>query len=108
MIQQDAQFTVDSQTIEGVCTLVVRGEVDLASADTLAAALEAAQQSDAERILLDFSDVAFLDSSGIRVMLAAMKYSREHGGRLRMSGGYTSQVQRVLEVTGVIDSLPHV
>ena len=77
--------------------LRLSGEIDMSTADLLAPAIAGAT-AHGSPVLLEISAVTFLDSTGIRELLAALRAMLEgcillHGVR----GG----VARVLEVTGV-------
>ena len=87
---------------EGVAVLAVGGEVDLANADDLALALQAPGVADAAAIVLDLSDVTFLDSSGLRVVLIA---AREHGDRFATVVADESAVARLFSLVEVSDRL---
>ena len=60
---------------------------------------------DAAPILLDLGEVEFLDSVGVRSLLAAAKHSRENGDRIRIRPD-SAAVRRVITVSGLEDSLP--
>jgi anti-anti-sigma factor len=51
-------------------------------------------------VLVDFSEVRFCDSTGIRVLLAALKNQMAGGGTLRLVN-VTPAVARVFEMTGL-------
>lgn len=87
--------------------IVVAGELDLATAATLAAELEAAQASDAREIVLDLGGVHFIDSRGLGVILQADAVSRADGHRLGFRRG-PPEVQRLFEIAGVADRLPFI
>jgi anti-sigma B factor antagonist len=74
-------FNIDSY---GVWTVVhPAGEVDLAVAPELRETiLEAMTQDHARRLAIDLSQVTFLDSSGISVLIMALKLMRERDGQL--------------------------
>ncbi len=56
-------------TTQGTWTLlIVRGDLDLATAPELSAAVERAGRSDG-KLALDLSEVRFIDSSGLRALL---------------------------------------
>ena len=88
---------------EHVIALV--GELDLDGAERVAQELQRAEETDARRIVLDLSNLEFIDSSGIRLIIAADARSRAQGGRLGLIRG-SRPVQRVFELTGVADRLP--
>jgi len=66
--------------------------------------VQCAESTNARRIVLDLSNLDFIDSSGIRLILAADARSRMDGDRLRLVRGRQS-VHRVFELTGVAERL---
>jgi anti-anti-sigma factor len=76
-------------------TLVVAGEVDMSTAGMLWVTINATF-GPGEDARLDLTDVTFIDSSGISVLLRAAR-ERE----LRVTGA-SRQVQRVLDMAGLI------
>lgn len=83
------------------------GELDLATADVLQAALESAESTDARSIVLDLTDVTFMDSTGVRLVLNAEARSRADANRLSVRRA-RPVVQRVFEICGVEALLPFV
>jgi anti-sigma B factor antagonist len=72
----------------------LRGELDLASSDRLAAVLRTLDSSPST-IVLDLSELAFLDASGLRVLIEA---KRTLGSRLALLPG-PPQIQRLFVLT---------
>jgi Anti-anti-sigma regulatory factor (antagonist of anti-sigma factor) len=58
---------------EGITVLSVAGRIDTVSAPMLEEAINHTIESGIRKILLDFSAVAYISSSGLRVLLAAAK-----------------------------------
>ncbi|MBW1604211.1 STAS domain-containing protein [Streptomyces sp. JJ66] len=79
---------------DGAHVIVVRGELDLDAAPALAQAIEDARRGGATRVVADFTDVAFCDSTGLNTLLQA-----HLGGDLRLAAPGAS-VLRLLQVTG--------
>jgi anti-sigma B factor antagonist len=73
-------------------------EIDSATAPTLASQLAVVDPGD--EVLVDLSAVTFCDSTGIRVLLAALKRQMAGGGSLRLVQ-VTPPVSRLLEMTGL-------
>jgi anti-sigma B factor antagonist len=73
-------------------------EIDSATAPQLSAQLSDLDPT--ADVLLDFSDVSFCDSTGIRVLLAALKSQMAGGGSLRLVN-VNPAVARVFEMTGL-------
>lgn len=75
----------------------VTGELDLYTAPQLENELETLIHGDAAHVLVDLSDVPFLDSSGLGVLLSSAR--RLGLGRFALAGlGLESR--RVIEITG--------
>lgn len=99
-------FQVDSQTVEGgIEVLTVRGELDLGTADEFKAPLDTALEKDRPSILIDLTECEFIDSTGVALIVEAwQRLSEGGGGRLALCCP-NSQVRRVLEITGIQDSI---
>ena len=84
-----------------VLRLVVSGELDIATVPDLEAAFDQALASDPQSIEVDLSQVTFIDSTGIRLLLLI---SERGDGRVGLIPG--AQVGRVIEITGMRSRLP--
>jgi anti-sigma B factor antagonist len=83
--------------------IVVTGDVDLASAPDLVAAVdEFAGQG--MTITLDLDDVGFVDLTGIRELARLREVARAGGWTLELAG-ITSRVRQVAELCGLTDAL---
>jgi len=80
-------------------TVIVRGEVDMATAPQLRDLLNELVDGGSTRILLDCRGLEFLDSSGIGVLVAVRKRLGEDGA-LTLEAP-PAHVRKVLELTGV-------
>ncbi len=78
------------------------GEIDLATCEELAAAIEPLIEPD-QTIVVDLSEVSFMDSSGLRVFLRARALLNDKGGTLVLRKP-TEQVRRLFVAVG-LDSL---
>ncbi|HEX8648798.1 MAG TPA: STAS domain-containing protein, partial [Thermoleophilaceae bacterium] len=91
--------------------IALSGELDLATAPKLEDELRSAEERGAGVIFLDLRPLSFMDSSGLRALLAADSRAREGGRRLVLVRG-DERVQRVLKITRlderleIIDDLP--
>ncbi|MCU1452468.1 MAG: hypothetical protein JWN46_614 [Acidimicrobiales bacterium] len=82
--------------------IAVKGELDAATAPLLgAAADEAIRPTEVVGLVLDFEELRFLDSAGLRVIIRVRNELREHrGGSIRIVNA-AGIVARVLEITGI-------
>ena len=98
------ELRVDIEESPHAWSVVVRGEVDISSAGQLEAVLDDVIGRGALLVVLELEHVDFLDSSGLRVILAAASELKDRDGSL-VIGGASTAVLSVLEITGVIDRL---
>lgn len=82
--------------------LRVSGEIDIQTSPILDEGLRRAQGDGASSIVVDLSDVTFLDSTGLSVLVTALKRGQSAGGGLRLASPRLN-VQRVLEITGLAE-----
>lgn len=94
-----------SESLSGRRTLVrASGEVDLATAPDLAAALDDARASGLD-VVLDLAGVTFIDTSGVRAMLDARRRINDDGSDLTVVAPPDSPSRRLLELTELVESL---
>lgn len=101
MSQVDERFRLGDDEGESERTITVTGEIDLSTASALDASLRAAA-ADASSVVADLSEVTFLDSAGLAVLV---RLHDELGGRLLLRRP-SPQVSRVLSVTGIDSVIP--
>ena len=91
--------TVEYQN--GILTIRLIGELDHAAASAAMNAVEMAVEEYMPRqCVLDFSDLSFMDSSGIAVILKSERLMRQMGGVTAIQSA-NAQVMRVLEIAGL-------
>ena len=78
-------------------TVLLSGELDLSTAPQVEQALEEAEEKQPELLVLDLQRLAFMDSTGLRVVLAADGRARRDGRRLEVVQG-PPQVHRVFRI----------
>lgn len=83
-------------------TLVLSGDVDSHTAPSLQERINRLDEHDELR--LDLSDVAFIDSSGLRVVIAAHQDREARDQRLVLSA-VSDSVKRLLEITSLTEHL---
>jgi stage II sporulation protein AA (anti-sigma F factor antagonist) len=97
-----SKLRVTTDRRDGIAVIVAMGEVDLETADTLAAALRSQIAAGVGGIVLDLLEVPFMDSSGLKQLLAASNEMRE---RLIVVLGPASPVRRLLELAEIADRI---
>src|SRR5436190_15825878 len=84
-------------------TVAVAGELDLSTADQLDAAFRLLEETAADRIVVDLSALSFVDSTGLAVLLEAIKRDRGDGNRLSFIPSKHEQVARLFALTGTTE-----
>jgi len=90
-----ADFALD--TSDGTTVLVVTGEIDISTAPRLR---EHLQQLDAPEVVIDLTAMTFIDSTGLGVLVGAVKRVRENGGNLILRRPSRS-TRKVLDISGL-------
>ena len=92
---------ISSKQAERNLLLELKGELDHHGAKHAMGVIE--REIDAAlplRLVLDFSGVTFMDSSGIGVLLRSQRRMQCYGGSVILCG-VSAQVGRILEIAGV-------
>jgi anti-anti-sigma factor len=82
--------------------VVVGGDIDVVSAPSIETALRQAEAKlgeSTDAVVLDVSGVRFIDSSGLRILLAASRRNERAGRRVALRSP-ASSVERLLGITG--------
>jgi len=93
----ETRLSCDGET----ATLALAGELDLAGVDAARERLGEAIEIEPERVVIDLSELTFIDSTGISFLLSAVK--QDDGGRLSFVACKASAVRRVFAITGVAE-----
>jgi anti-sigma B factor antagonist len=95
------EFAITEQGPEaGHHVIAVRGEIDLFTAPELKQALTEAVEAGDYRVVIDLTDVSFLDSTALGVLIGAVKRLRSRGGALAIVNTETS-IAKTFEITGL-------
>jgi anti-sigma B factor antagonist len=97
-------FSASIATGDDSCVVSLSGELDMASAPELAHALLSLPDPGPAEIVVDFSDLSFVDSSGIAVLIEAQHRLAEDGRRLSIHSA-RRHAMRVFEISGLLDFL---
>lgn len=88
-----------------LCVVTLVGDLDLVSAPRLRRATEEALPDDRQAagvrdVVVDLTDVGFVDSAGLGALLTALRRTTVRGGRFAVVGA-SEQARRLLTLTGV-------
>ncbi len=99
--QPQAGFGIEQAREGERCRLVLHGELDLATAPLLEAELRDVQARGVKQLMLDLSDLQFMDSTGLTVLVREHQAADSNGHTFSLRGK-TPQVHRLFELTGVL------
>jgi anti-sigma B factor antagonist len=97
-------FSVESEPRGAAVRLRLTGDLDLATAEDAERAILDAEEARPPVLILDLSELDFMDSTGLRVILSASTRAQEQERRVVLVKG-PSVVQRVFEITRLAERL---
>jgi anti-sigma B factor antagonist len=97
-------FSTSVERRDAAAIVTMEGELDIATEAQATADLDRAMDG-CELLVVDLRELSFLDSTGVRVLLAADLRAREHGMRFGVVRG-DGMVARLLEVTRIDQRFP--
>ena len=89
-------------TNESTLNVAISGRVDTTTAPALEAELKSSFDS-CESLVLDFAEVEYISSAGLRVLLSAQKVMSKKGGMKLIN--VSEDIMEIFEVTGFSDIL---
>ena len=96
---------VRSERREDTHVVALAGEFDISEVARVSEALRCAEATDARRIVLDLSDLVFMDSSGVRMIVEAQARSRARAKRLVVTC-QPGPVQRLFDLSDLAARAP--
>jgi stage II sporulation protein AA (anti-sigma F factor antagonist) len=99
-----APFKVRSEQHDGVFVIAVEGELDMNTATDLERELEGPLSAAQSPLLIDLSSCEFIDSTGIALIVRSWQ-ALDGNGRFALCG-VGHQVKRVLDITGLEETIP--
>ncbi|MDQ2751145.1 MAG: STAS domain-containing protein [Actinomycetota bacterium] len=94
------ELSVAQQSVGEYPVLAVRGEVDVYSAPALADGLNTLIAAGAKAVIVDLTEVGFLDSTGLGVLVAARSAATEAGQTLPIACAH-ERILKLFKITGL-------
>jgi anti-anti-sigma factor len=91
---------------ESEVVIALSGELDMSTIDALVDQVETQLQRPVELLTVDLGDLAFMDSTGLRLLIELNDRARQEPWRLRLSFPRHEAAARVLQITGADVALP--
>jgi anti-anti-sigma factor len=92
---------IQLEQLQHTLTISLAGSFDALTADQVKKYVGAWLDGGQQQVVLDLSQVDFMSSAGIRVLLGMTKKSRSMGGDLRLAAAQPG-VQRTLALSGLV------
>lgn len=93
-------MTLSEEKSGKVLVLAMSGKVDMEGANMLMERITKVIDAGERYILLDFTQVAYLNSSGMRALILLAKQLASSGGKLILAG-VSDPIQKVLKISGL-------
>jgi anti-anti-sigma factor len=94
------EMTFSNEKHGSVVVLGMNGRVDVEGSNAFLAAVTEILDGGALHVLLDFSEVSYINSQGLRVLLQAVRRLASSGGKLILAG-VSDPIQKVLAISGL-------
>ena len=96
---------VDTRSDGGRCVVELVGELDVYSAPLLREAFDRLPRDERRRVAVEMSRLDFLDSSGLGLLVGAMKRAQALGGGLCLVDAQ-ERVLKIFRITGLARVIP--
>ncbi len=94
------EVTITREEVNGTSLVVVRGEIDVASAPELRRHLHELCAGNVASLAVDLRSVTFLDSSALGVLVGALRRCRESNTQFRLVID-SPRLLKIFEITGL-------
>jgi anti-anti-sigma factor len=98
----DAGLATRVRRVDGRVVVTATGEVDLSTAAQFEQEISHALGGDTSRLILDISQLAFMDARGLRVLVSSQEHARRHGVAFQLATG-RGQSRQLLELSGLLE-----
>ena len=96
---------IKTDSAGGVCTVNLAGEVDVYSAPRLKQELVSAIEGGCANVIVNLEQVGFIDSSGLGVLVSALRRARERDGVVRIVCT-RDNILKIFRITGLDKVFP--
>jgi anti-anti-sigma factor len=100
------KFEITETQADSATTVAVTGELDMLTTELLRARLSESLRAGVADLTLDLRALAFMDSTGLRLLIELNQRAQREGWRLRLLAPTDDAAALVLRVTAVDAALP--
>ncbi|MEK4027070.1 MULTISPECIES: anti-sigma factor antagonist [Bacillaceae] len=95
-------ITIDVKETEQQITVRITGEIDAYTAPKLRETVFPYTEKEKANIVIDLSEVSYMDSTGLGVFVGLFKSLNANGGTLQLIG-LSERLRRLFDITGLAD-----
>ena len=99
-------LSISSVSTNGTVSISLEGELDLASARKMEERLQAVDGEGPSRVIVDLGKLAFIDSTGLSLLLSVNEMSRDRGFALSIVSTEDDPPGKIFRLTGTHTVLP--
>ena len=96
---------IDHKVENGIINIAINGRLDAATSPVAEESIKKIMESDENRLLFDFSNLEYLSSGGLRVILGAAKEIRRREGKVVLAA-LKPYVYEIFDVSGFTAMIP--
>jgi stage II sporulation protein AA (anti-sigma F factor antagonist) len=85
---------------KGTLLVAVEGEIDHHSAAKIRSAVDSRLSESVKNVIFDFSELKFMDSSGVGMIMGRYKKAKGFGGRIFIAAP-PPEVRRIIDMAGL-------
>ncbi|MEC2058004.1 anti-sigma factor antagonist [Peribacillus psychrosaccharolyticus] len=95
-------ITIDVKDINSTVEVQVKGEIDAYTAPKLRESLFPLSEQANVSMVVDLTEVSYMDSTGLGVFVGLFKSVRAHNGEFKLIG-LSERLRRLFDITGLAD-----
>jgi anti-sigma B factor antagonist len=99
--QVHEDLSIHVHVVDDVRVFELTGSLDIATSPTVRAALVSESERGSHRLIVDLTQVDFLDSTGLGALIGGQRRAKEFGGEVRLVAK-EGQILRLLRITGLL------
>jgi anti-sigma B factor antagonist len=99
--QPHEDLSIHVHVVDGMQVFELTGSLDIATSPSVRAALVSASERGDHRLIVDLTNLEFLDSTGLGALIGAQRRAKEFGGEVRLIAK-EGQILRLLRITGLL------
>ncbi len=99
--QHHEDLSIHVRVVDATEVFELTGSLDIATAPTVRAALTSASERGNHRLIVDLTQVDFLDSTGLGALIGGQRRAKEFNGEVRLVAK-EGQILRLLRITGLL------